>query len=677
MIFKYRPEIDGLRALAIIPVVFFHAGFNFFNGGFVGVDIFFVISGYLITSIIIKQLDNNTFLLKSFYERRARRILPALIFVIIISSLLSFIFLTQSELLSYFKSVISTLLFISNLYFYKTTPYFASEADLEPLLHTWSLSIEEQFYILFPIMFLFFYNFYKKYIFLFFIFVFIASLFICQFLVLKTGGSLNFYFTLSRVWELALGAICAYLIIYKNLFFSHFFKNLFSIIGVIAILFSIFYFNRQTPHPSFYSLIPTVGTALVILFANKETLVQKILSIKLFVYTGLVSYSLYLWHQPLLAFGRIFFDDFSIIEKLLLLLCSLLLSIFSYHFIEKFFRNRKKINLNFFFTRVIVFIILIISFSYLSINFFSKNSTEDLLAKLLSKNEAVYVTKIDERKFIKKRIIHENLKPKILVIGSSRVMQVSNTNFNQQILNLGVSGASIEDHIAITLMALEKFDVNTVLLGADPWLFNKYNYQSRWKTISEEYKLSLKNIQSNVKHNNIIKDSNTKNIFFYEKLINKLYNFLNIRKLDLEIKKKQINNLKKDIILKDGRRVYNNREIKEKLKPKLLLYSMNDYEFSDEYYTLYKSFINYLSNVYKKKVILVLSPYHHPSYQLTVQTKPFYLDAENKFRELSKETNIKLVGSYDASLTFCDSKEFYDHMHPKNSCMAKILNKIN
>ena len=157
MDFKYRSEIDGLRAIAVIPVVFFHAGFNFFSGGYVGVDVFLVISGYLITTIILKGLENKTFSIINFYERRARRILPALIFIIFITSILSFIFLTRSELSSYFRSVIATLLFYSNFYFWKTSPYFKAESDLEPLLHTWSLSIEEQFYLLFPLLLIFFF----------------------------------------------------------------------------------------------------------------------------------------------------------------------------------------------------------------------------------------------------------------------------------------------------------------------------------------------------------------------------------------------------------------------------------------------------------------------------------------------------------------------------------------
>ena len=268
---------------------------------------FFVISGYLITTIILEELNNNTFTLKNFYERRARRILPVLIFVILVTSIISFIFLTRSEIASYFKSVISTLFFFSNFYFWKTAPYFKSESELEPLLHTWSLSIEEQFYIMFPITLVIFYKFLRNHIFLLFIFSFILSFIICQFLALKTSGGLNFYFTLSRIWELALGAMCAYLLIYKNLSSSNLIKNLFSIVGFFLILFSIFFFNKQTIYPSFNTLLPTVGTALIILFANEKTFVKKILSIRLLIVLGLMSYSLYLWHQPILAFGRIFF----------------------------------------------------------------------------------------------------------------------------------------------------------------------------------------------------------------------------------------------------------------------------------------------------------------------------------------------------------------------------------
>jgi len=678
MKFKYRAEIDGLRAFAVLPVIFFHAGFNIFSGGFIGVDVFFVISGYLITSILLNQLDNNSFSLKYFYERRARRIIPVLICVILITSILAFVLLTETELYTYFKSVNATLLFYSNFYFWKTTPYFRSESDLEPLLHTWSLSIEEQFYIIFPIILFIFYKFFRKYIFLLFVFIFFISLFLCQIFSLKTGGTLNFYFTLSRAWELALGGICAYLIFYKEIYLPNILKNLLSLIGLALILFSIFSFDRSTVYPSFYTLVPTLGTALIILYANEKSFVKKILSIKIFVGIGLISFSLYLWHQPLLAFGRIFFENFSNEKKFILLLISLFLSILSFNFIEKISRNNKKISKKFFFTTCFLSIILIITFSQLSINFFStKNSTEILLAKTLMNEEAVYFIKMDDRQFIKNRILVETLDVKNLVIGSSRIMKISNKNFNQQVLNLGVSGASIQDHIAITEMALEKFDPNKIFLGADPWLFNKYNNQLRWNSISDEYKLSLKNILSMNKDNKVLKNVNLNESYnFYERSLESLYNFLNIRKLGLEQTENNINNSTKDIILRDGSRVSGKKEIQEKINTTVIKYSMDKYEFSEEYYRIYKRFIEYLINIHNKEVVLVLSPYYLPSYKSTIKAKPFYLDLEKKFKELSKITNAQIIGSYDASVIGCKENEFHDSMHPKDSCIMRITKQI-
>lgn len=678
MTIKYRSEIDGLRALAVIPVIFFHSGFEIFSGGFVGVDVFFVISGYLITTIILKELNDNTFSLKNFYERRARRILPVLIFVILVTSIISFIILTRSEIASYFKSVIATLFFFSNFYFWKNAPYFKSQSDFEPLLHTWSLSIEEQFYIIFPITLILFYRFFRNYIFLLFILSFILSFIICQFLVLKTSGVLNFYFTLSRIWELALGAICAYLFLYKNLSQSNLIKNLFSIVGIFLILFSIFFFNKQTIYPSFYTLLPTTGTALIILFANEKTFVKKILSIRLLVVFGLMSYSLYLWHQPLLAFGRIFFEQFSLTQKSASLLLTFLCSIFSYNFIEKVFRNKSSINFKTFIKIGSFTLIPLLIFSFLSINFFAnKNSTEVLLAKLLIKNDAVYSTKMDERKFVKNRVIYENLNPRILAIGSSRVLQISNKNFNTQVLNLSVSGASIQDQIAITEMSLEKFEVDKILLGADPWLFNDNFKPSRWKSISKEFEISLNNIQSKSKKNQIFKQDNLiESHNFYEKILEKIYIFFNIRKLDLEITKNEINSLTKDYYLRDGSYVYGKKEHQEKLEGTIVKYAMNKYKFSKDNYNLYKNFIEYLINFHEKEVILVLSPYHLPSYELTIASKPFYLDLENKFKKLSEEIDIKIIGSYNPLKIPCNQNEFYDAMHPKDSCMIKITNQL-
>jgi len=211
----YRKEVDGLRAIAVFSVVFFHAGFSFFKGGFIGVDVFFVISGYLITNIILKEIIEKKFSIKNFYERRARRILPALFLVLFTTIPLAVIFLTRSELSSFFKSLVATSIFLSNIFFWKEAPYFNSGAELKPLLHTWSLSIEEQFYIFFPIALLLLWRIKKKLTIYFFIIIFIISLSAAEYSS-KIFPNANFYFIFTRAWELAIGAIIAYYYIHRK-----------------------------------------------------------------------------------------------------------------------------------------------------------------------------------------------------------------------------------------------------------------------------------------------------------------------------------------------------------------------------------------------------------------------------------------------------------------------------
>ena len=388
---------------------------------------------------------------------------------------------------------------------------------------------------------------------------------------------------------------CAHIYLFiRNLSSSNLIKNLFSIVGFFLILF-LFFFNKQTIYPSFNTLLPTVGTALIILFANEKHLLKNFIN-KIIDCAWINELSLYLWHQPILAFGRIFFEQFSLTQKYISLLLTFLCSIFSYNFVEKKFKNKTKIKSKTFIKIGSFTLIPLLIFSFLSLDFFTnKNSTEAILAKLLLKNDAVYSTKMDERKFVKSRVIYENLNPRILVIGSSRVLQISNKNFNTQVLNLSVSGASIQDQIAITEMALEKFEIDKILLGVDPWLLNDNFRPSRWKSISKEFEISLNNIQSKSKKNKILKKNNLIERYnFYEKILEKIYTFFNIRKLDLEINKNEINSLTKDYYLRDGSYVYGKKEPQEKLKGVVIKYAMNKYKFSNNNYNLYKVLSNIL-----------------------------------------------------------------------------------
>ena len=340
---QYRPEIDGLRAIAVISVIFYHAQITFFSqkifvGGFIGVDIFFVISGYLITSIILKELViKGSFSFKNFYERRARRILPVLLFVILASLPFAWNYLLPSIFIDFSKTILFSLGFSSNFYFnYSASDYFASH-PYKPFLHTWSLSIEEQFYIIFPLILIIIFKYFKKYLFAFLLIGFFTSLLIADWASIKYSSK-AFYLIVTRAWELIAGSILAYFQIIKGYRAKNRFLNLsMPSIGILLIFLSIFFFKDEVPHPSFYTLLPIFGVCLVIWFSNKDELITKILSSKFFVGIGLISYSLYLWHYPIFVFNDIIKTDYNLF---ILIIIISILSIFSYFYIELPARNR-------------------------------------------------------------------------------------------------------------------------------------------------------------------------------------------------------------------------------------------------------------------------------------------------------------------------------------------------
>ena len=338
---KYRREIDGLRALAVIPVVLYHAGFSLFGGGFVGVDIFFVISGYLITSIIITDLEGGNFSLSRFYERRARRILPALFFIIFVFIPLSWIWLLPNAIKSFSESVIAVSLFASNIFFYKTAGYFDSATDLKPLIHTWSLAVEEQYYFIFPLFLLAVRKYSRVFLFYFLFIVSLIGLFSAT-LLSATHPSFSFYLLPTRSWEILIGALIAiYPYNFKIFKSNKLIFQLLSIFGFILIIYSIFFLNDKIPYPGLYTIYPTFGAALIIIFATNETFIGRVLGSKILVSIGLISFSVYLWHQPLFAFSReILFDEPNIYLMMLLILSSFILGYVSWKYIETPFRDK-------------------------------------------------------------------------------------------------------------------------------------------------------------------------------------------------------------------------------------------------------------------------------------------------------------------------------------------------
>ncbi|MGJ0490223.1 acyltransferase family protein [Methylobacter sp.] len=362
----YRKEIDGLRAIAVLPVIFFHAGFDWFSGGFVGVDVFFVISGYLITSIIFSEIKTGQFSIIAFYERRCRRILPALFFVILVCLPFAWLWMLPNTLLDFSKSLISVMLYVSNLYFRNDTGYFANVAEEKPLLHTWSLSVEEQYYLFFPLLTIFFWRIDKKWLPSVFILIAMIS-FIFAELQSVVDPQKIFFDTRGRAGELLIGSFIA---IYLNsqkeaqhLSFSSGINQLGSAIGFALIVLPVFLFNKTIPYPGFYTLIPTLGAAFIILFASPQTAIGKLLSQKWLVGVGLISYSAYLWHQPLFAFARLrSLDQPSQLLFIMLIVSTIVLAWFSWKYIESPFRDKYKIS-----TKSIFFLTSLMSAMFVSL----------------------------------------------------------------------------------------------------------------------------------------------------------------------------------------------------------------------------------------------------------------------------------------------------------------------
>ena len=351
----YRPEIDGLRAVAVGAVILYHIkitifGQQPFQGGYIGVDIFFVISGYLISSIILKELiSTGSFSFKYFYERRIRRILPVLLFVMLVSLFFSWKILLPSSFVDFAKSMLYSLGFSSNLYFhYSGQEYAALSGLLKPFLHTWSLSVEEQYYILFPAVLLIIFKYFRKYLIHILIIGFAISLGLAEW-TSRNYPSISFYFLHTRMWELLAGSLLAYIEIRRGYRSKHKkFNLILPTIGLSLILHSILFFNDKMFHPSLYTLSPIIGVCLIIWFSNKDEIVTKILSTKLFVGMGLISYSLYLWHYPIFSFYRNvhFFYPSSLNSKIFVIFFLFVISFLSYKFIERPFRTKNTVNFN-------------------------------------------------------------------------------------------------------------------------------------------------------------------------------------------------------------------------------------------------------------------------------------------------------------------------------------------
>lgn len=337
----YRPDVDGLRAIAVLSVVAFHAFPTLLTGGFVGVDVFFVISGYLISLNIFGNLERGSFRFIDFYNRRIRRIFPALTLVLLVCLLVGWLVLMADEYAQLGLHVAAGAGFVSNFVLWAESGYFDTASEAKPLLHLWSLGIEEQFYIVWPLLV---WAAYKANIRLgvMVIFFLIVS-FTLNIGIVGTQPISAFYLPHNRFWELIIGALLAISVMngsIDRLYASNRYKNPLAIFGLLLLSSMVYSLNKDSLFPGWWALLPTIGAALLI-STRGSWINNNILSHRVLVWFGLISYPLYLWHWPLLSFGRIIRNgDLEVSERLGLIFLSVVLAFFTYWYLEKYLRHK-------------------------------------------------------------------------------------------------------------------------------------------------------------------------------------------------------------------------------------------------------------------------------------------------------------------------------------------------
>ncbi|MDH4122239.1 MAG: acyltransferase [Deltaproteobacteria bacterium] len=340
----YRPDIDGLRALAILSVVAFHAFPSFLPGGFVGVDVFFVISGFLISTILFKSHEAGNFSYLDFYIRRARRIFPALVLVLAFSLAAGWWILVKEEFVNIGKQIFAGTLFISNFHFLRDAGYWDTDSELKPLLHLWSLGVEEQYYLLWPVMIALFWK--RSHNFLWIVLPVFISSFVLNILFVSSRPEEVFYSPFTRFWELMAGSLLAYMTLHQAP--QSFWKLIHGqrpgggklaangvawggmgllLIGFVAIA-------PNSAFPGWWALLPVLGAFMIILAGEGSWINRSLLAHPVFVYVGLISYPLYLWHWPLLSFAKYIHPDLDVLTRLALVATAFLLAILTYHLVE-------------------------------------------------------------------------------------------------------------------------------------------------------------------------------------------------------------------------------------------------------------------------------------------------------------------------------------------------------
>ncbi|RYZ58988.1 MAG: acyltransferase [Proteobacteria bacterium] len=355
----YRREIDGLRAVAVLSVIIYHLGLVLngnvvLSGGFLGVDVFFVISGYLISANLFREMSDNRFSFLKFYEKRARRILPAMLFVTMITVPFAWTVMFPPEFKEYAGSVLASILSVANFYFLGLDSYTAGPSAFKPMLHMWSLSVEEQYYLIIPAFLLLLWKFQKKHLEIWIVSLLLMSLMFAIWFSIRNPDA-SFFLLPSRCWELLTGAALAILGKEKSHEKYESLNSKMAGTGLFLLIVSMLFLKDKYPHPSYPTIIPVLGTALIIKFGGGRDWTTRLLSSKFMVGIGLISYSLYLWHQPIFAFTKISTNDLGPkYLKVLEIGATFIAAFLTWKFVEKPFRNKTVIRNKKFWTVLVV-----------------------------------------------------------------------------------------------------------------------------------------------------------------------------------------------------------------------------------------------------------------------------------------------------------------------------------
>jgi peptidoglycan/LPS O-acetylase OafA/YrhL len=470
---QYRAEIDGLRAIAVVAVILFHAGVKSFQGGFVGVDIFFVISGYLITLTILTDLQRQRFSLLGFYERRARRILPALFLVMLVCVSLAWFWLQPADMQSFAHSLIATPYFVSNILYWSEAGYWDTASELKPLLHTWTLAIEAQFYLTFPLLLILMWRWCRRWLLPLTILLGVLSFVIAQWGA-YTFPTANFYLLPSRLWELALGAsIGITLLNHKSASYPLFsyqntnavlMRELAGMLGLILIVVSLLTLHGNIPFPSAFALFPTVGTGLILAFASTQTITGRLLSNQVFVNIGLLSYGAYLWHHPLFVFAR----HRSLTQPApsimgILAIASFGFAYLTWQYVEKPFRNHREVNRRAFFIFWLVGSLVFVEigiFGHLTAGFSDRAAARTFHQDTITPIVSVPITRQIRQNSVE-RLLHENAILQIPLDSADSEFQAQQAN--AQVFGLG----SVCDGAPISAPECRTDDNPEILLWGD------------------------------------------------------------------------------------------------------------------------------------------------------------------------------------------------------------------